>query len=97
MWYRAAIFLVSMLFAGQAWADVDACRTAVKREAWALAVQVCAQAARSGDVYAQRALGIMYYEGLGVRADMEVATRWLARAAAAHSLAESAAPKSVSN
>lgn len=82
MKHLALISFMCVLAAGQAAAGTISCRTAVKAKLWNAAAQSCPAAAKSGDVFAQRALGLMYYQGLGVRQNMVQAQLWLGRAAA---------------
>lgn len=71
--------LIAVIFSGQAFANQ--CAELVKKKDYYEASSVCEKLARKGDVVSEYTMGVLYYQGLGVMADMGQAVKWLRKAA----------------
>ncbi|MDH3242883.1 MAG: sel1 repeat family protein [Alphaproteobacteria bacterium] len=78
----AAGLVLALLFAGSAGAqNLESGLAAYKRGAYGAALRQLLPLARGGDPVAQSTVGVMYHNGLGVKADLSTAVDWYARAA----------------
>ncbi|MCW8932593.1 MAG: sel1 repeat family protein [Gammaproteobacteria bacterium] len=57
------------------------CVDLIKKEDFYEASDVCAAMAQKGDMNAQFSLGVLYYQGNGIIADMTEAQKWIRKAA----------------
>ena len=77
--------LVIFLFAGQTFlaqsAFANKCVDLMQKEDFYEAADVCTAMAQKGDRAAQFVLGVLYYQGNGVMADMAKARKWMRKAA----------------
>ncbi len=83
----AAVALLIVVTASQAWADLKAGGEAYERGDYATALTEFRPLAQQGNAVAQFSLGVMYLEGRGVPQDDAEAVRWH-RQAAEQGLAE---------
>src|ERR1700682_2785207 len=74
-----ALFLVG--FALPAWADYDSGYKAYKKGDYGTALEELLPPAKQGDPKAQRVIGAMYADGLGVDQDYAAAAKWYQLAA----------------
>ena len=77
----AAVALLIVVTASQAWADFKAGVEAYQRGDYATALTEFRPLAQQGNANAQFGLGVMYLEGVGVPQDDAEALRWFRRAA----------------
>ncbi len=77
----AAVALLIVVTASQAWADFQAGVEAYQRGDYATALTEFRPVAQQGDAQAQNILGFMYSKGQGVPQDDAEAVRWFRRAA----------------
>ncbi len=79
--------LLLSFFSGQIFADQ--CTELMKKKDYYEASPVCEKMAKKGNVPAQFAMGVLYYQGLGVMANTSQAVKWLRKAAEQnHALAQ---------
>jgi TPR repeat protein len=71
--------MILVLFSGQAFANQ--CVELMKKEDYYEASPVCEKMAKKGDVVSQYTMGVLYYQGMGVMADMGQSVKWLRKAA----------------
>ena len=74
-----AVLLLSLVPA--AYADLDGAHSAYEKGNYSQAFSMYKEYAEQGDVDAQYALGVLYYDGKGVNQDIQQAAKWITMAA----------------
>ncbi len=77
----SSLVLLSAIFFSPAWGESDAehCKKAYETKKYVIAYPVCLKAAEQGIAPAQSILGILYFDGLGVKQDYAKAATFFSK------------------